>query len=131
MQQVCEIGINNGEGVGGVGGTPYIINERPQAEATASMMRARLLLIMCLAISLDADRIVEVRNCNNNGSTGSTTSGLTTPATYPTLSHTASLASMARSDGSHVRTLECVDSEAEQRAHSIKRVTHIQHVIHT
>jgi len=87
----------------------YIMKERPQAEATASMMRARLLLTMCLAMSLDAERIVEVRNCNNNGRTGSTTSGFTTPATYPTLSHTASRASIARSDGSHVRTCECVN----------------------
>jgi hypothetical protein len=82
----------------------YIMKDRPQAEATASMMRARLLLMTCLAMSLDAERIVVVRNCNNSGRTGSTTSGLTTPATKPTLSQTASLASTALIDGSHVRT---------------------------
>jgi hypothetical protein len=40
----------------------YIMNDLPQADATASMMRARLLLSTCLAMSLDADRMVEVKN---------------------------------------------------------------------
>jgi hypothetical protein len=81
------------------------MNDLPQAEATASMISARLLLMTCLAMSLDDERIVVVRNCNKRGRTGSTTSGLTTPATKPTLSHTASLDSIALIDGSQVRTL--------------------------
>jgi hypothetical protein len=40
----------------------YIMNDLPQAEAAASMMSARLLLITCLGISLDADRMVVVKN---------------------------------------------------------------------
>jgi hypothetical protein len=44
------------------GGSSYIINDLPQADAAASMMRARLLLTTCLAMSLDADRKVEVKN---------------------------------------------------------------------
>jgi hypothetical protein len=70
------IKFKTGDGEGG-----YIMNDLPHADATASMMRARLLLMTCFAISLEAERIVVVRNCNKSGSTGSTTSGLTTPAT--------------------------------------------------
>jgi hypothetical protein len=44
------------------GDSNYIMNDLPQADATASMMRARLLLTTCLAMSLDADRMVEVKN---------------------------------------------------------------------
>jgi hypothetical protein len=86
------------------------MNDLPQADATASMIRARLLLMTCLAISLDVERIVEIKNCNRRGSTGSTTSGLTMPATCPTLSQTASRASTALSVGSQERTFEeCVN----------------------
>jgi hypothetical protein len=85
------------------------MKDLPHADATASIIRARLLLITCLAISFDVERMVVIKNCNSNGSTGSTTSGLTIPATYPTLSHTASLASTALSDGSQVRTFKHVN----------------------
>ena len=103
-----EVGEGRKGGMKGEDKSTHIMNDLPQAEATASMIKARLLLMICLAISLDADRIVDVRNCNKSGSNGSTTSGLTTPATNPTLSQTASLASTALSDGSHVRTLTSV-----------------------
>ncbi len=39
-----------------------IINDLPQAEAAASIMSARLLLITCFGMSFDADRMVVVRN---------------------------------------------------------------------
>ncbi len=102
----------------------YIMKDLPHAEATASMISARLLLMTCLAMSLDDERIVVVRNCNKRGRTGSTTSGLTTPATKPTLSHTASLESIALIDGSHVRTLTRVTREHYAALHTRCKAYH-------